>query len=91
MNIVRVVLGGVFTLGWIGGSGVLFVASVLAYWNNYDGLAQLAGFFFLPFLALPIIGEGHLWGMALDSFVWWGMVGVVLFFAYGSALLLGDN
>lgn len=73
-------VGGIIGLLW-------WIAGFITYVNTYEGLVQFAGVFFIPNLALPLLGAPDvtyiywLWGLAavvlsgLGSFFLWGEEG----------------
>jgi hypothetical protein len=48
-----------------------WIAGALAYWQGADGAARVLGIFYLPSLALPLVGRGRLAGVPVESVIWW--------------------
>ncbi|MEX1046717.1 MAG: hypothetical protein WD757_03820 [Actinomycetota bacterium] len=65
----------------------LYVAGVIAYFNNFNGVFKLAGLIPGSVLLLPLIGRGEIAGVPVHSYYWWFWALVVLSLYYLSVWL----
>jgi hypothetical protein len=51
-------------------NALLWVYGFLAYYRNFGGVFRFLGVFYLPILALPIVGRGEIGGHDVRSILW---------------------
>lgn len=74
----RQVLAAILTTLWfIAGLGY-WVYGFVFYLVNFDGLASLAGIFFVPVVALPVVIAVMGGGFASHALLWWGWLAAVI-------------
>jgi hypothetical protein len=59
----------------------------LAYYQNLRGLVRYVGAFFLPILALPVVGRGDIGGHDVRSVLWLAWFALEVALGFGVVLL----
>jgi len=82
-------LGLLFGVAWAIAAFGWWLAGFIAYFNNFQGLAKLAGLFLVPIAALPIVGKGDLTStIPVKGWYWWWGIVLVLLLSFATAFFL---